>query len=127
MVRMTPAIRPIQFSALKTLDPLQNEVKHAEYHDRQADIENVGHWSPPRLTEAAGPCYFRPRIPVILAGKLKTSCPCAIHAPRLRALTKSMRDGPPRMRRAGAKPGTMRQFALAAPGRGADLPRTRAR
>ena len=40
---MTPAIRPIRFSALKTLDPLDEEEKRGENHDRQPDIDEVEH------------------------------------------------------------------------------------
>jgi hypothetical protein len=43
MVTMTPAIRPIRFSALKTLDPLHEEEKRGENHDRQPDIDEVEH------------------------------------------------------------------------------------
>jgi hypothetical protein len=34
---------PIQFSALKSLDPLQDEVKHGEDTDGQADKGEVEH------------------------------------------------------------------------------------
>jgi hypothetical protein len=34
-----PPIRPIQFSALKALDPLQDEKEHGEDDERQADVE----------------------------------------------------------------------------------------
>ena len=40
---MTPAIRPIRFSALKTLDPLDEEEKRGENHDDQPDIDEVEH------------------------------------------------------------------------------------
>ena len=40
---MTPAIRPIRFSALKTLDPLDEEEKRGENHDGQPDIDEVEH------------------------------------------------------------------------------------
>ena len=43
MVTMTPAIRPIRFSALKTLDPLDEEEERGENHDRQPDIDEVEH------------------------------------------------------------------------------------
>ena len=43
MVTMTPAIRPIRFSALKTLDPLDEEEKRGENHDGQPDIDEVEH------------------------------------------------------------------------------------
>jgi hypothetical protein len=38
-----PPIKPIQFSALKALDPLQDEEEHGEDDDRQPDIEQVRH------------------------------------------------------------------------------------
>jgi len=38
-----PPIRPIQFSALKALDPLHDEKEHGEDDKRQADIEQVPH------------------------------------------------------------------------------------
>jgi hypothetical protein len=37
-----PPIRPIQFSALKALDPLQDEEEHAEDDDRQDDKYHTG-------------------------------------------------------------------------------------
>ena len=40
---MTPAIRPIRFSALKAFDPLDEEEKRGENHDRQPDIDEVKH------------------------------------------------------------------------------------
>lgn len=40
---MTPTIRPIRFSALKTLDPLHEEEERSENHDRQPDIDEVEH------------------------------------------------------------------------------------
>jgi hypothetical protein len=43
MVTMTPAIRPIRFSALKALDPLHKEEKRGENHDGQPDIDEVEH------------------------------------------------------------------------------------
>jgi hypothetical protein len=38
-----PTIRPIRFSALKALDPLEDEEENAEHHDGQTDIEQVLH------------------------------------------------------------------------------------
>src|SRR6266702_1045546 len=38
-----PPIRPIQLSALKTLDPLHQEVEHGKHHDRQVDVQQVEH------------------------------------------------------------------------------------
>lgn len=43
MVSTMPAIRPSQFSALKTLDPLDQEDEDGEDDDRQADIQQVVH------------------------------------------------------------------------------------
>jgi hypothetical protein len=40
---MIAAIRPIQFSALKVLDPLDDEEEHGEDDDRQADVEQIRH------------------------------------------------------------------------------------
>jgi hypothetical protein len=40
---MIAAIRPIQFSALKVLDPLDDEEEHGEDHDRQAGVEQIRH------------------------------------------------------------------------------------
>jgi hypothetical protein len=40
---MTPAIRPIRFSALKALDPLHKEEERSENYDRQPDIDEVEH------------------------------------------------------------------------------------
>jgi hypothetical protein len=36
---------PIQFSALKVLDPLDDEDEHGEDDDRQADVEEIRHHS----------------------------------------------------------------------------------
>jgi hypothetical protein len=44
-----PKIRPIRFSALKALNPLQQEEEQGEYHDREADIKHVGHGVLPGL------------------------------------------------------------------------------
>jgi hypothetical protein len=41
---MTPPIRPIQFSTLKALNPLQNEKEDAEYRQRQDHISQVRHF-----------------------------------------------------------------------------------
>jgi hypothetical protein len=41
MVSSTPPISPIQFSALKGLDPLQDEEQHGEDDDRQAEEKQV--------------------------------------------------------------------------------------
>jgi hypothetical protein len=43
MVSRIEAIRPIQFSALKVLDPLDEEEERSEHDDRQADAEQVRH------------------------------------------------------------------------------------
>jgi hypothetical protein len=42
-VSKTPPISPIQFSALKALDPLHEEPQHGEGDYGQADIEKVLH------------------------------------------------------------------------------------
>lgn len=36
-------MRPMMFSALKTLDPLHEEEERGENHDRQPDIDEVEH------------------------------------------------------------------------------------
>ena len=36
-------MRPIQFSALKPLDPPQDEEEHGEDDDRQRDVEEIFH------------------------------------------------------------------------------------
>jgi hypothetical protein len=38
-----PPIKPIQFSALNVLDPLQDEEEDGEDDDRQRDINHVRH------------------------------------------------------------------------------------
>jgi hypothetical protein len=43
MTSKAPKIRPTRFSALKALDPLQDEEEHGEHDDGQPDIEQVGH------------------------------------------------------------------------------------
>ncbi len=42
-VSRTPPIRPIQFSTLKTFDPLDEEEERGEDNDRYADIEKIEH------------------------------------------------------------------------------------
>ena len=43
MVSATPPIRPIQFSTLKPLDPLEQQPQRAEGDNRQGDKEQVLH------------------------------------------------------------------------------------
>src|SRR5215468_9451281 len=43
MVSRTPAIRPIQLSALKVLNPLHEQGEQQEDDDGQADIEEIVH------------------------------------------------------------------------------------
>jgi hypothetical protein len=38
-----PTMRPMMFSALKALDPLDEEEERGEHDDRQADIDEVEH------------------------------------------------------------------------------------
>jgi hypothetical protein len=38
-----PARSPIQFSALKALNPLHQEPEKAEDHDREYDDDQIGH------------------------------------------------------------------------------------
>src|SRR5260370_12203471 len=103
MVSTTPPIRPIQFSALKALDPLHQQPEEAEHEYGQADIGQVFHWSlQGSRNRPESPC-LRPRLPVIPAEKLSAACPCAFQAAGLRALTQPMRAGPQCMRRAGGK------------------------
>jgi hypothetical protein len=40
---MTAAIRPIQFSALKVLDPLDDEGERAKDDERQGDVQQIPH------------------------------------------------------------------------------------
>src|ERR1700685_4467014 len=42
-VRRIATIRPIQFSALKVLNPLDDEDEHGEDDDRQADVKQIRH------------------------------------------------------------------------------------
>jgi hypothetical protein len=55
-----PTIRPIQFSALKALDPLDEEEERGEYDDRQPDVDEVEHGA--LLGVAAGVAYGSGRI-----------------------------------------------------------------
>jgi hypothetical protein len=41
MVSNAPKIRPTRFSALKALDPLQDEEEHGKHDDGQADIDHI--------------------------------------------------------------------------------------
>jgi hypothetical protein len=42
-VSSTPPISPIQFSALRAFDPLDQQPEGSENHDRQPDIDEVEH------------------------------------------------------------------------------------
>jgi hypothetical protein len=42
-----PPINPIQFSALKPLDPLENEVEHGKDSESDRYVEQVEHPCPP--------------------------------------------------------------------------------
>jgi hypothetical protein len=43
MVSTTPAIRPSQLSALKVLNPLDQEDEQRENDDRQTDVQQIVH------------------------------------------------------------------------------------
>src|SRR5215472_5962686 len=75
-----PAIRPIQLSALKTLDPLDQQPQRGEDDNDQADIEHVGHGP-------SSDCHNPGAIPgisgdhAVLTGKWGASAgPCGTHA-----------------------------------------------
>jgi hypothetical protein len=55
-----PTIRPIQFSALKALDPLDEEEERGEYDDGQPDVDEVEHGA--LLGVTAGVAYGSGRI-----------------------------------------------------------------
>src|SRR5262249_32020934 len=44
-VSRMPAMRPIQFSALKALPSLHQEIEQREHNDREADVQHVEHGS----------------------------------------------------------------------------------
>src|SRR5580704_3522984 len=83
MVRMMPAIRPIRFSALKALHSLHQEEERGEDDDRQADVEHVQHWGPPRRHVV--------RRPVEPGLTCCEDAPCTFHAAGAGVLTGSMR------------------------------------
>jgi hypothetical protein len=43
MVSTMPTMRPMMFSALKALDPLDEEEERGEHDDRQPDVDEVEH------------------------------------------------------------------------------------
>jgi hypothetical protein len=55
MVSTTPTMRPMMFSALKALDPLDEEEERGEHDDRQPDVDEVEHGA--LLGVAAGAAY----------------------------------------------------------------------
>src|SRR5215468_8330855 len=75
-----PAIRPIQLSALKALDPLDQQPQRGEDDNDQADVEHVGHGP-------SSDCHNPGAIPgisgdhAVLTGKWGASAgPCGTHA-----------------------------------------------
>src|SRR6266849_1107033 len=97
-----PPIRPIQFSALKTLNPLHDEVEHGKHHDRQADVRQVEHGALLGLLRLMSLVASEPRW----AGERPG--PCATHAGPRQSLTRSMRPrraGTPDMAASGGRPG----------------------
>jgi hypothetical protein len=110
-------MRPIRFSALKTLDPLDEEEERGENHDCQPDIDKVKHgalqgfllvcapWPAARSGEAGGgglclQASFRWRSESCVAadglsqssGKKEKSGLCGTHARPFRFLTEPMHD-----------------------------------
>jgi hypothetical protein len=55
-----PTMRPMMFSALKALDPLDEEEERGEHDDRQADVNEVEHGA--LLGVTAGVAYASGRI-----------------------------------------------------------------
>ena len=60
MVSTMPPIRPIQFSALKALDPLDEQEERGEHDDRQPDVYEVEHGA--LLGVTAGVAYGSGRV-----------------------------------------------------------------
>jgi hypothetical protein len=80
------AIRPTQFSALKVLDPLDDEEEHGENDDRYADDQKVVHGFSQDLNTSG-------RIPNGLIKDLVRARNCDLHSPHADArgfLTDSM-------------------------------------
>src|SRR5215510_7045050 len=75
-----PPIRPIQFSALKTLDPLDQQPQRGEDDNDQADIEHVGH-GPSSDCRNPGATAGISGDHAVLTGKWGASAgPCGTHA-----------------------------------------------
>ena len=112
-------MRPIRFSALKALDPLDEEEKRGENHDRQPDIDEVEHGAlqgfllvcAPWARHPLGGCGWRAACAALFRWR---SGPCAVadgfseasgngeksglngtHARPMRFLTEPMRGGRP--------------------------------
>jgi hypothetical protein len=90
MVTMTPAIRPIRFSALKALDPLHKEEQRGENHDRQPDIDEVEHGALLGFPEVTVRPYAGADGLSQASGNGEKSGPNGTHAGRSRFLTEPM-------------------------------------
>src|SRR5215471_11758733 len=90
-----PPIRPIQFSALKALDPLHQQPQRGEDDDDQADIEHVGH-GPSSDCRNPGATPGHPGDYAVLPGERGD---WRVHAAPMRAgrqtLTEPMQPGAP--------------------------------
>jgi hypothetical protein len=92
MVTKAPRMRPIRFSALKALDPLDEEEQRGEDHDRQPDVDEVEHEALLGFLEvivrlSAGADGLSQAL-----GKREKSGPSGTHAPPRGFLTEPMRD-----------------------------------
>src|SRR5262249_12362319 len=95
-VSRTPPIRPIQFSALKALDPLDEQPQHRKGDNGQADIEKVLHGSLLGLPDP-GRCALDSGVTMqsYLGGIPVSSGPCGTHAGGRETLTEPMRPDVP--------------------------------
>src|SRR5215472_17197581 len=90
-----PPIRPIQFSALKALDPLHQQPQRGEDDDRQADIQQVGHGPSSDCHTPDATLLTRMTMQSYL-GKMPFSMgPCGIYTGRPGSLTEPTRPDRP--------------------------------
>ena len=89
---MMPAIRPIRFSALKTLDPLHEEEERSENHDRQPDVDEVEHEALLGFSEVIVRLYAGADGLSQALGKRGKSGPSGTHAQPRGFLTEPMHD-----------------------------------
>ena len=86
-------MRPIRFSALKTLDPLHEEEERSENYDRQPDIDEVEHGALLGFPEVIVRLYAGADGLSQAPRNKEKSGPSGTHARPRRFLTEPMHNG----------------------------------